>query len=50
MTSDADAFERQLFFDEINARCEELRRDADAWAEIEAERRIEGAALTDRSS
>lgn len=45
----ADALERRLFFDEVDARYEALRQDADAWAEIEAERAEEAAALTDRS-
>lgn len=45
-----DALERQLFFADVNQRYEELRADSDAWAEIEAERAVEGGALPDASS
>ncbi len=45
-----DALERRLFFDQLSARYAELRRDADAWAAIEAERHVENAALSDRST
>lgn len=46
----ADALERRLFFDRFTARYDELRADADTWAEIEAERTAEGGALHDSSS
>ncbi|CAN5783925.1 hypothetical protein BH24ACT5_BH24ACT5_14760 [soil metagenome] len=45
----ADALERRLFFDRLTARYDELRRNADTWAEIEAERSAEGSALGDSS-
>lgn len=45
----ADALERRLFFDQLATRYAELRRDRDAWAEIEAERSAESASLADRS-
>jgi predicted transcriptional regulator len=44
-----DALERQLFFADVNQRYQELREDPKAWAEIEAERAIEGGALRDAS-
>jgi hypothetical protein len=44
-----DALERRLFFDQLSARYGELRGDADAWAEIEAERAAESPALLDGS-
>ena len=44
-----DALERRLFFDQFAARFDELRSDAGAWAEIEAERALESGTLTDRS-
>ena len=46
----ADALERRLFFDRLDARFEELRRDAHAWDEIQGERRLEAGALRDRST
>lgn len=46
----ADALERQLFFDRLSSRYEQLRADPDAWREITAERASEGAALADASS
>lgn len=45
----ADALERRLFFDQLATRYTELRRDRDAWAEIEAERSGESPSLADRS-
>lgn len=45
-----DALERRVFFDELSARYEELRADAHAWAEVEAERTVESHALGDRSA
>ena len=45
----ADALERRLFFEQFRARYRELRRDSDAWAEIEAERAEESSALADRA-
>jgi predicted transcriptional regulator len=44
-----DALERRLFFDQLSARYDELRRDADAWAQIETERAIESHVRGDRS-
>lgn len=46
----ADALERRVFFDELSAGYERLRADRRAWDEIEAERSVEGGALSDRSS
>ncbi|CAN5887457.1 hypothetical protein BH23ACT5_BH23ACT5_09150 [soil metagenome] len=43
------ALERQVFFDTFNRRYQELRDDGDAWAEIEAERRLEDGTIGDRS-
>ncbi len=45
----ADALERRLFFDQLDARYDELRTDPDARAEIEAERSLEDGALNDGS-
>jgi predicted transcriptional regulator len=45
----ADALERRLFFDRMDARYGELRSDPDAWDEIEAERSAEDGAIGDRS-
>jgi predicted transcriptional regulator len=44
-----DALERQVFFDQLNRRFDELRQDPEAWAEIEAERRAEETARGDAS-
>lgn len=44
-----DALERRVFFEALNAGYGELREDEDAWAEIEAERAAEEAALPDKS-
>lgn len=41
VASSTDALERRRFFDELTARYEALRQDAEAWAEIEAERAAE---------
>jgi hypothetical protein len=46
----ADALERQVFFNQLSARYEELQADAVAWSEIETERTAESGALRDRSS
>jgi len=46
----ADALERRVFFDELSARYEDLRADAAAWDEIDAERTVEAGAVRDRSS
>ena len=46
----ADALERQVFFDHFSARYDALRSDAEAWADIEAERAAEGGAIGDRSA
>jgi len=43
----ADALERRLFFERLDARYAELRDDTDAWAAIEAERALEAGALAD---
>lgn len=45
----ADALERRLFFDEFSAGYEALRADPVAWAEVEAERAVEGGAVGDGS-
>jgi hypothetical protein len=42
-----DALERRDFFTAFNARYDELRADADAWSEVEAERANEERALKD---
>jgi predicted transcriptional regulator len=44
-----DALERRVFFDLLNLRYGELLRDAEATAEIEAERRVEEGARGDAS-
>ena len=46
----ADALERRVFFDRLAARYAELRHDADAWEEIEAERAEESSSLSDHSA
>ncbi|MFZ2056778.1 MAG: hypothetical protein WAV54_05170 [Acidimicrobiales bacterium] len=46
----ADALERRLFYEQLSSRYAELRNDPVAWAEIEAERSNESAALRDRSA
>jgi predicted DNA-binding protein len=45
----ADALERDLFFNGLERRYEQLRRDDAAWSEIEDERRFEAATLRDAS-
>ena len=45
-----DALERRLFFDVLSARYDELRKDNEAWAEIETERDAESHALGDSSA
>ena len=44
-----DALERRVFFDRLNRRYAALRQDAEARAEIDAERRVEEGALGDAS-
>lgn len=46
----ADALERRLFFDRLDARFNELRSDSDAWAQIESERAQENGAIGDGST
>jgi len=46
----ADALERRVFFDRFAAGYADLRHDADAWKEIEAERAEESSSLSDRSA
>jgi predicted transcriptional regulator len=43
----ADALERRLFFEQMTVRWDELRRDPEAWADIEAERAGEAGAQRD---
>jgi predicted transcriptional regulator len=45
----AEALERRLFFDQMDARYAELRSDSDAWADIESERAVESGDVGDRS-
>jgi predicted transcriptional regulator len=45
-----DALERRVFFDQLGVGYDALRADADAWSEVEAERRVESGALRDRSA
>jgi hypothetical protein len=42
-----DAYRRTLFFDQLNAGYAELRADPQAWAEMEAERKLWDATLMD---
>ena len=44
-----DALERRVFFEQLNRRFAELHQDAEASAEIEAERRVEEGARGDAS-
>ncbi len=46
----ADALERRVFFDQLDAGYANLRRDPAAWEEIEAERAMESRSLDDRSA
>ena len=46
----ADALERRVFFDQLDAGYAALRRDPAAWAEIEAERAMESRSFDDRSA
>ena len=46
----ADALERRVFFERIAVRYAELRNDANAWAEIEAERGEESSSMSDHSA
>lgn len=41
-----DALERRLFFDRFREGYAKLRADADAWAEVEAQRSTESGAST----
>ena len=45
----ATALERDLFFTDLEQRFDELRGDEVAWAEVEEERRLEAAPLSDSS-
>ena len=45
-----DALERRVFFDQLTSGFDALRDDANAWAEVEAERGAESAVLRDRSA
>lgn len=45
-----DALERRRFFSSLNDGYRRLRADDDAWAEVEAERRLEAGTLRDRSA
>lgn len=45
----ADALERHVFFEQLNAGYRTLRADDTAWAEVEREREVENLALRDRS-
>jgi predicted transcriptional regulator len=42
-----DAYRRQLFFEQLNAGYAEPRADPEAWAEMEAERKVWDATLAD---
>ncbi len=44
-----DALERRVFFERFNRRYQELRDDPEVWAELEAERRVEGETAGDAS-
>ena len=44
-----DALERRVFFEQLNRRFGELRQDPQAWAGVEAERRVEEIAQGDAS-
>jgi hypothetical protein len=44
-----DALEHRVFFDQLSVGFDALRDDANAWAEVEAERRAESDVLRDRS-
>jgi predicted transcriptional regulator len=46
----ADALERRVFFDRLNAGYQALRDDPAAWSQVEAERAAESGALRDRSA
>jgi hypothetical protein len=46
----ADALERQLFFDELAARWDELRADEAEWQATRVEREVESVALRDSST
>lgn len=45
-----DALERRVFFDQLSVGFDALRDDAEAWSEVEAERRAESGVLRDRSA
>lgn len=42
-----DAYRRKLFFEDLNAGYAELRADPEAWAALEAERKLWDATLMD---
>src|SRR6516164_2170484 len=42
-----DVYRRKLFFEQLNAGYAELRADPEAWAELEAERRLWDVTLMD---
>ena len=44
------ALERRIFFEQLALGYERLHDDPDAWAAVEAERRLEAGALADASS
>jgi hypothetical protein len=46
----AEALERQMFFEQLTRGYEKLRNDPAVWAEIEAERTVEGSAIRDGQS
>ncbi len=46
----AEALERRLFFDQMDARFDELRSDPEAWAAIVAERALEDGTADDGSA
>ncbi len=45
----ADALERRIFFTQLSSRFSQLQEDAEAWAEIQDERRHESVSLGDDS-
>lgn len=46
----ADALERRLFFDQLDAGFAALRHDRVAWSEVDAEREVEARSLGDTSA
>jgi len=45
-----DALERRLFFEELAGRYSDIREDPARWRQVEAEREIESATLSDGSA